>query len=169
MLKLVAICFSALMFACGASDSDTVAPATLVLTPTTASVELVRAAAERWTAATGVVIEIGEGGVPVSFEDNTFSPRGQNCAVTESTAAGTVLSVKVDATPPAGKCREALDTLTHEIGHALCHHYDAQAWEGCHTESGLMKSGGTSRLIDEPTLSRMCESVPCATFQPEAQ
>jgi hypothetical protein len=159
----------ALLLSTACATAEQVDAKVLVLTPTTAPAELVREAAARWTAATGVEIVVADaGGIPVSLEENTFGPLGQNCAVTESTGAGVTLDIQVDGTPPVNSCRPLLDTLTHEIGHALCRLYDPRAPAGCHSSSGVMHSNHNAELlIDESTLSTMCGSVPCTAFAPE--
>ena len=129
---------------------------------------MLAAAVERWQAATGVRIDLDASGVPVEVVTDAFTPRGQVCAVTQSSADGP-LSIRIDATPPTGfGCRaDAADSLAHEIGHALCRFY-APVGGDCHARGGVM--GHRAELgsaITADTLETVCDSVPCSEFNPE--
>jgi hypothetical protein len=111
-------------------------------------------AAERWSAATGTDIRVGELGLPVASAAQLTTSDGRR-------AAGGIL--RDDAMRCTGV---AIDsefggprTTAHEMG---CH---CLAGPG-HSDSGLCSSHG-SDLIDEASLAKVCSLWPCTAFAPE--
>jgi hypothetical protein len=161
-----------LMSACATAPAMDVPFEGVVLSPTPEAEAATREAAERWSAATGLSISIGEGGVPVSFVADAINPAGhRSCAHTVTSPAAGPLYVEVDGTPPEGKCRGAADTIAHELGHVLCHHYQPGA-SACHVEHGLMRSGARANVaedltINAETLEAVCAVAPCTAFLAE--
>lgn len=145
--------------------------ADVVLSPTPGTdPAFVELAAARWSAATGMRIVVAPGGVPVTVADaDVFSPRGQVCALTETSVVDGPLSVDVDTTPPAGHgCRGAKESVTHEIGHVICRTF-APVDGDCHADSGVMTTAARgNNTIDSQTLEAVCAFAPCTTFTPES-
>ncbi|HEY3496218.1 MAG TPA: hypothetical protein VGK73_16075 [Polyangiaceae bacterium] len=114
-------------------------------------------------------IVIGPGGVPVEYVADAVDPQGYRvCAYTLANYAVGPLSMAVDDSPPSGVCRAHVDTMAHEVGHALCHHYQPGA--NCHVDRGLMRSDAQrpeDSVLDAESLARVCEFVPCVAFNPE--
>lgn len=117
-----------------------------------------QAAAERWSAATGCDVHLGEGGWWVLWA-------GEITIV--DAPAGTV---GLGATYPDDRATwiardqslgDLTFTVTHEMGHAL------RAERG-HADSGLMAAAAKpGALIDDASLSFVCATLPCEAFNPE--
>jgi hypothetical protein len=112
-------------------------------------------AAERWSAATGTDIRVGELGLLVASATGLTTSDGRRAA------GGTLRDDAMRCTGVAidsefGGPR----TTAHEMG---CH---CLAGPG-HSDSGLCSSHG-SDLIDEASLAKVCAVWPCTAFAPEA-
>jgi hypothetical protein len=132
----------------------------LVLSSVNVPAGMLEDAAARWSAATGLDIRVGEGGVPVEFVEQAYMFGTPVCGVSAGPAF-----VQVSTQPPAGKCRSVADVLAHEVGHALCRSFTQSG--DCHADTGLMASPSYETAIDGATLSAVCAFAPCSAFVPE--
>jgi len=132
----------------------TAAPAcSVVLSPGPVLVEATAAAADRWSAATGCSITLGEGGVPVSLVLDIRRPDG-------SAAPGMTPAdrSRVDINQATGEAQR-WRTIAHELGHVL----GADHIEG----DGIMGHAGHRDVIDGESLAAVCAVLPCPAFRPE--
>lgn len=143
----------------------------LVLSPTPELQADVEDAAARWQAATGIVIQVRPGGVPVSVVDK---PRlAESCGGTafmreRDGAFVALVDMQVIASHPQCPSRE--HTVLHEVGHAVCE-YAVDGEHDCHTSvpGELMSTQhNLSVTIDEGSLRKVCEFAACAVFAPES-
>lgn len=167
MTKFLAIAILALgCSAAGADGSNFQAP--LVLSPSPEIEPATREAMQAWQAATGIEIQIGAGGVPVSIEDSI-----QDCGLTFTDRAGTgelrgvhSIVVRRDA---GRRCANWSRTLRHEIGHALMNHFSPDVGPGLgHAEAGIMADRANATPgLDQAALELVCAIAPCAWMSPE--
>lgn len=126
----------------------------VVLSPDASLAEVTAVAAERWQAATGCSIELGEGGVRVELALSILRPDGTEAPGATSEARDRVrVNMRVRG---AARAR----TVLHELGHAL---------GGNHCETGGVLSGepGYEPVIDALSLADVCSHLPCTAFIPE--
>lgn len=176
MGKLTRILAALLLCACGAADEPRAGP--LVLSPSEDALELTEEWAGRWSAATGIPIEVREGGAPVVVWNDVWKvpgPHGPELSEHEEPGAVKLcggnmfdnrglrtLLIAIDRTP-AKNCNPWKYTVGHEIGHAVG---DATG----HSDGGLMGTEldfGIVYRIDAGSLAFVCESAPCTLFAPE--
>lgn len=114
----------------------------------------VEAAAERWSAATGCLVEVSDAGVPVRVVASIERPDGSQAPGATSPERDLVeINVRVG---PAQRKR----TVLHELGHGL---------GGDHVESDGVLSGqkGWRPVIDSAALESVCSKLDCPAFNPE--
>lgn len=100
----------------------------LVLSPTDEAWDETAAAAELWSAETGIPIFLGLGGVPVSFVEQSVDLDGtEACGVTVFWLSG---RMTVQVTRDWNLCAARPLLVLHEIGHVIC----GNAF--CHLEPG---------------------------------
>lgn len=133
-----------------------------------------RQAVARWTAATGVRLEVAPGGIPVRYVvDPTWTDReGAShdgaCAVTVTVgfAEGPryTQGIEVDSTPGShgGTCPPVADQLLHELVHALSPYSE-------HSADGIFAEVVRGKSIDSAALESMCAGLPCDVFSPEEE
>lgn len=137
---------------------------------TTNMVSPLRAWAARWAAATGLTLTVDVQGIPFALSSSVSDRNGATaCAVTSELAgpAGSgqyrVLEVQLANPVPAG-CPGWAVSIGHELGHVLA------GPEAPHATSGIFMQSlppGTPAIIDEASLSAVCNYAPCTEFQPE--
>lgn len=141
----------------------------LSLWPEAALADATESAAARWTAATGIAINVGTGGTPVTFEADIYDPatEKQDCGITQwKKLHGMWHSadfVEIHSGHVKG-CPAWETTLLHELGHAVsaCDHVpDA--------DDALMSPSMSSapHWIDAESLALVCETADCTEFNPE--
>lgn len=114
--------------------------------------------ADRWSAATGCPITVGEGGIPLSLTPDLHGKDGRKLAGdTFFDRAGHPLRIELD---PA---EFDSDTIGHEMGHAL-------ALRAEHAPDGILSLRSRLRqpTISAETLATVCERHVCRAFNPEA-
>jgi hypothetical protein len=114
--------------------------------------------ADRWSAATGCPVTVGEGGIPMSLTDDLHGKDGTKLSGnTTFDHQGRPLRIELD---PA---QFSIETLGHEMGHAL-------ALQPLHAADGVLSLRAPDRqpTISAETLSLVCERHACAAFIPEA-
>lgn len=121
----------------------------VVLSPVPELRPIALMAAERWSAATGCNVRVGEGGVPIVFDSPILRPDGSQAPGATTTDRR---RVRIDPRH-AHKGR----VVTHEIGHVL---------------GGLDLPGdgimGTGQPIDAAALASVCTVLDCRLITPEA-
>lgn len=126
------------------------------------------AAAARIEKASGSVLVDAPGGTPVALVES--SPRG-SCADTYITGwfeEGIVSSVYIDVYPNLAGCYEDLgDTLLHELIHSLRRYLATSDGSDDHSERGVFTARTGRPILDETSLSAICEAVDCSRFAPE--
>lgn len=163
----------ALLFACGApADAEPEAvpveadapaveaePAALdqiVLSPTAEMLDAATHWSERWSAATGRVIVIGEGGHAIRAEDDVLSDAGQRLCGGTRLSTGVVV-----ARVQAATCPGMYETLGHELGHLL-------GADG-HSDGGdVMAVSSDPQPITSKALDLVCVNMTCPVKTPEA-
>lgn len=137
--------------------------------------------AARWSAATGIPIEVsdepGPGVIEVRYvaEAIGVGPSGGKpvCGVTPMTVtrvrdthelvAYEVQDIQVSFKAPAG-CMTMFYTLGHELGHMLAGPDAPHAGSGVFADKQLP---GPAYKIDASSLAAVCDYAPCTAFQPE--
>lgn len=142
----------------------------LTLTPDSEIEGATRQAAAAWSAATGIPIVIGAGGVRVRVVDDLDA-----CGRTHTLRRPSGAMVRVDAIEirrAVGKdCGRWPRTVRHELGHAIQQwgSQDAFLQHDGHAAEGLMALHANSvQVIDGPALELACTGAPCTRFEPEA-
>lgn len=136
------------------SERSTPPPCDWVFSPSEDVRAYVEPAAERWAAATGCDVRVGEGGSPVSlvpFLARLDSPESSNGRTERDTR-----EIWISETGP-----HPFATTVHEMGHALANN------AGGHSEDGVMAAPIWRGTIDESSLALVCGVVPCRGFTPE--
>ncbi len=124
------------------------------LSPEPALLEPVELAAERWSAATGCTVFVGDAGVPFRLATPILRPDGSDSpGATSATRDEVLVNTR---SRPLQKQRTAL----HELGHVL---------GGDHTESLGVLSGHKEHgyHIDAEALESVCARLPCRWISPE--
>lgn len=125
-------------------------------------------AAARIEKASGIVLVDAPGGTPVALLDD--SPQG-SCADTYITGwfdEGIVTSVFIDVYSGMEGCYDDLgDTLLHELIHSLRRYLADGKGTDDHSERGVFTAKAWRPILDETSLSAICEAVECSTFNPE--
>jgi hypothetical protein len=125
-------------------------------------------AAARIEKASGIVLVDAPGGTPVALIED--SPQG-SCADTYITGwfeEHIVTSVFIDVYPNMDGCYDDLgDTLLHELIHSL-RRYEGGKPEDDHSEKGVYTAKAWRPVLDESSLTKICEVVDCLRFTPEA-
>lgn len=125
-------------------------------------------AAARIEKASGIVLTDAPGGTLVTLIDE--SPQG-SCGDTYVTGwpdRGVVSDVFIDVYPFVGGCYEDLgDTLLHELIHSLRRVEDLGHPEDSHSVAGVFTAVAWRPVLDETSLTSICEVVDCTVFQPE--
>lgn len=136
-------------------EQSAYASCVVVLSPGPVLVAPTLAAAERWSAATGCDITLGEGGVPVTLALDIRRPDG-------SEAPGMVPAdrSRIEVNQRTGEAQR-YRTIAHELGHLL---------GAGHVEGRGLMSGERehSDVIDGDSLAAVCAALPCPAFRPEA-
>jgi hypothetical protein len=114
----------------------------------------VEPAAERWAAASGRDIRVGEGGSRVSLV--SFLPREDSADSANGRTERDTLEIWISTTGP-----HPFATTVHEMGHALANN------AGGHSEGGVMAAPIWSGAIDESSLALVCGVIECPVFIPE--
>lgn len=130
------------------------AACSVVLSPGPVLVEPTAAAAERWSAATGCDIRLGDGGVPVTLVLSIRRPDGS-----EAPGMTPADRSRIEVNQRTGE-PQRYRTIAHELGHLLG--VDAHV-EG----NGIMGGEGHQDVIDGESLAAVCAALPCAWFRPE--
>jgi len=146
-----------------AATEESPAPCEVTFSPDAALLDAFTAAAERWSAATGCDIHIGEGGIRVRIvarddadlfnaETGKYAP-----AVTVMADGETRISFSPDWESRASRAP------MHEMGHALSRR------SGAHSDdpNALMYWNPTQREITASDLTFVCAELACTLFQPE--
>lgn len=124
----------------------------------------------RWAAATGLDLSIGEDGIPIRFVSDVWEENPDNpgefwplCGRTLFTwgpnGQTQVDAIEIDSSPPDG-CIPIEQILLHELGHAL-------AGNTLHTTRGVMKLTASENGLDDEAISLICNYAPCTKFAPE--
>jgi hypothetical protein len=119
-----------------------------------------RDAAERWSAATGCTITVGEGGIAVRLvEDRMITPQGTEahgrtfCPADSCRRSALVIEVARD---------HAEMTIAHEMGHAL-----EASFAHVDDDCSLMAHTGGNGAITAADLVLVCAVLDCSVFTPE--
>jgi hypothetical protein len=132
----------------------------MVFSPVPELLEATEVAAARWSSATGCDIRVGEGGIPVTEESDMRDSdgnvvSGKTPLVLDASTRAYIrcLSVTVSTDRNDG-------VLPHEIGHCI--------GAAGHTTEGLMSEyPGDHDIINSVSLELVCQSLDCASFNPE--
>jgi hypothetical protein len=167
-----AFVLAVLLAACG----EPIEHGPIVLSPDADTLQLVEQAALQWTAATGIPVLIGEGGIPVSTAEQVVDMHGVSvCGFTEVTRMKHSQEfVRIDrvliATRPPPGCPgwQTGYTVLHELGHVVCNHgVDELTANDCHSAEGLMaEHANDTDTIDAASLDVVCSYAPCAWIEP---
>jgi len=142
--------------------------AAAALSPAPELLSATLAAAARWSAATGLDLPVGVGGLPVQLKPIVVRMPDGTAADVDPQLRGTPTCGALttggeiwmsEAMTEAHGCAPMAELVAHELGHAL----------GIHSHlGGLMASpqapGG---LIDSDALEAVCVAQPCSVFNPE--
>jgi hypothetical protein len=112
-------------------------------------------AADRWGAATGCAIDVGDAGVPMLIVAGIRRPDGTQAPGWTSDERDRIeINVRVGAA-------QRPSTVLHEMGHAL---------GGDHVGSHGVLSGEKGRVdvIDAASLASVCSRLDCPVLSPEA-
>jgi hypothetical protein len=125
-----------------------------MLSPGPVLVDATALAAERWSAATGCAITLGDGGIPIGLVLSIKRPDGS-----EAPAMTPADRSRIDVNQRTGEAQR-YRTIAHEIGHLLgvTDHV---------ASNGVMGGEGHTDIIDDESLTAACAAWPCATFRPE--
>ena len=164
-LLLVALC---------SSCSDVEHPV-ITLSPTEETRDLVEDAAAQWTAATGIELRVGEGGIPIKAAPRALDDEGREaCATTEIVREfGThrfrsIKELVIARTPPRGCPNWETGRATlHELGHILCNwHVDGWPANACHSDAGLMAAVvNATNYPDARSLETVCTYAACTRME----
>lgn len=154
--------------AAGGGPGHVVPP--LVLSPAGIDPQLVVSHAQRWGSATGLTIEVGDGGAPVAFGPMLYERNAGETAVKwRSGAPSEILWIHIDERRDHDHSLVS-HILLHEMGHAVCEHgINRQAENRCHSKDrGLMhESADSVSCIDAASLATVCSHRGCHVFVPE--
>jgi hypothetical protein len=152
---VLALCFS-LASACGSASppaSNAVEASDLTLSPDLAIEGAVEHWAERWSAATGLHVVVGEGGVPIEFVGDIPHPDGSQRAGWTAPDRSVVLIHY--------RAKDVSRAIGHELGHLL------GADEHTDSDGILYREKGGRAVIDAPALGLVCAAAVCPTPIPE--
>lgn len=164
-MKALLLVVLALVVGCsGASGVEPSAPSCgFALVPAPALVAEVKAAAERWSAATGCDVRIERGGVRVRLVPPMRTRSGGvQPGLTHWLDSGELV---IDVTD-----ERSAPVIPHELGHLLQLLGDAPPPpERAHLTDGfsLLASGGGEGFITDADLEFVCSGFPCAARVPE--
>lgn len=126
----------------------------VVLSPLGVLTEPTRLAAERWSAATGCDVRLGEGGAVIELALRVQRPDGSDApGVTSPERDHVLISSRVGEA-------QRFRTVAHEVGHVLG--ADHTASNGIQGEAA-----GRTDIIDAEALEQVCATLPCPAFRPE--
>lgn len=144
-----------------------------VLTPDPELQAQTEIAVDRWNAATGCSLTVGDDGVTISYVESLWVDDEGNLREagepqTEDRLCGVYLRAYGEiliSQWPSHSCEVRRETvLTHEIGHVI-------AGVGGHSESGIMAPGDIAVIdrmyIEEDSLNLVCSATPCPEYNPE--
>jgi hypothetical protein len=116
---------------------------------------LVEQAAERWSAATGCAVTVGDSGIEIRLAASV--PYGEGGKEVPGWTRADLTLVLIHSAPNAV---HRYRTISHELGHAL---------GGLHTASPGVLSGEKGRrdVIDDEALETVCARLPCVLLSPE--
>lgn len=164
MTKLSLI-VSTFLMACGADrgGAPVESPEQLVFSPSETFTLSTMAAAERWTRAAGLDVQVGEGGVSVEAQPRVFQPSSgeEICAHTYRHEGRIVI-----ATAPSVACPSAAFLVTHEMGHILARR-NGHADDGVMLDGHLRAPTQADYGITAASLELVCELAHCGSFSPE--
>ena len=126
--------------------------ATLLLSPDPELYAVTRDWASKWSAATGLPVLVGPGGLPLFAADRVTNDGAEVCGTTTITD-GVPVEIQIDMTPP-DRCVGWGYMVGHEIGHAL-------AGDPGHEDDGLMAQKpalGVQLTVDA---DYVCDRVGC--------
>lgn len=127
----------------------------MVFSPQDLLLEATRSAVERWSAATGCDLSIGEGGVAVELALSIEKPDGtQGPGITDPDLS------RIRIHQRAGK-EQRVRTVAHEF----CHVFGVGAEHSDTT--GICGPKGHTYDIDAKSLADVCSRIPCRAFNPE--
>lgn len=174
----VTFLIAALLAGCGgAAPEPTVAFERvdhLTLSPAPELLEETTEWAARWSAASGIPVTVGAGGVPVAFADpSEFELGSTECGsakMTFPTKAGAarwhVVSISINAVPDE-YCPSTGYAIGHELAHALGGPLATHTTYG-YAEVFAARLGPDERYrIGEATLDSVCGSGACTVYAPE--
>lgn len=130
-----------------------------VFSPDSSAHDITQTAAERWSAATGLNVCIGEQGIPVSWVDEILTSDGRQARGATKIVDCQAVSVRI-----ASYAQLPSAIATHEVGHVLSGKCNNE--EG-HSESGVMHSPVVYDVIDQTSLGLVCSTANCLQFSPE--
>ena len=145
-----------------------------------------RQALARLTLATGVEFSVGDGGIAVNVLPEVIGPKiqpdgsisdGPICAVTPITYRNSdraLVAVRIDVATGEPGCWDLSHTIEHEMVHALRAAFTSAMpvvdQMADHSLDGVFQAyggEGHSALLEEESLTKVCEVVDCTRFQPE--
>lgn len=144
-----------------------------IYNPEPEALETFQAARDRIYAAAGVFLREDPKGVPVRFVDR--SEIDNDCGWTPITFRPAPfevvdLEVRIGAYGDQSRCRDAEDTMVHELIHALRRDLlleDNASGDHGHSQTGVFQRSGGDGSLNEDSLNHLCEAVTCSIYNPE--
>lgn len=148
------------------SDVAAAPSAAIVFTPDPSLVDEVQADLARWSAATGLDLQVGPNGVVVQqTADHYTNPADGKTAYGRTGVVDGRLTIQVAADRCAAFGSRCAVVLLHEIGHVIQgQNLNQHVTDDPHA---VMTRTAAGDLITAADLVYVCESRPCTVFQPE--
>lgn len=131
-----------------------------VFSPTPEAEPYVQAAVARWSRATGCDVRIGDGGIPVAMSDNIVTEEGDRMTGVSNRNGCEVYEIFI-----ARYSVQPAAVTVHEVGHSLQNPCGPNS--EVHAPSGIMTYNSSEDVIDEASLSLVCEGFDCRAFNVE--